>query len=70
MAPFDLRVWLSAIWLSLTVVTALLIAAESAQSWLLAIIVGVIPVGVLRGLWNDGPPPTIGEVLHTTEGRR
>ena len=70
MAPFNLPFWISAIWLSLTVLTALLLGASSAQTWLLASMVGFIPVGVLLWLWNDGPPPTIAEVLHTTEGRR
>ena len=70
MAPFNPQVWISAVWLSLTVLTALLLGAWSPQSWLLATMVGVVPVGVLLWLWNDGPPPTIAEVLHTTEGRR
>ncbi len=70
MAPFNPPVWISVIWLSLTVLTALVLGASSAQSWLLATMVGVIPVGVLLWLWSDGPPPTIAEVLHTTEGRR
>ena len=70
MAPFSPQFWISAIWLSLTVLTALLLGATSAQSWLMATMLGVIPVGVLLWLWNDGPPPTIAEVLHTTEGRR
>jgi hypothetical protein len=49
---------------------AFLLGAASFQGWLLATMVGVIPVGVLLRLWNNGPPPTVAEVLHTTEGRR
>lgn len=70
MAPFNVPVWISAIWLSLTILIALMLGASSIQGWLLTTMVGVIPIGVLLRVWNDGPPPTIAEVLHTTEGRR
>jgi hypothetical protein len=70
MAPFNVRMWISAVWLSLTVLMALILGAESGQGWLLTAMIGVIPIGVLLKLWNEGPPPTIAEVLHTTEGRR
>jgi hypothetical protein len=70
MALLNPQVWISALWLSLTVLTAVLLGASSAQAWLLASMVGLIPVGVLVWLWNEGPPPTIAEVLHTTEGGR
>jgi hypothetical protein len=61
---------ISAAWLSLTILTAFVLGAASVQGWLLAAMVGVIPVGVMLSLWNDGPPPTVAEVLNTTEGRR
>lgn len=67
---FTVPVRISAIWLSLTILTALFLDASSLRGWLLATMVGVIPIGVLFRLWNDGPPPTIAEVLHSTEGRR
>jgi hypothetical protein len=73
MAPFNpvnVPVLISAVWLSLTILTAFLLGATSVQGWLLATMVGVIPVAVLLRLWNEGPPPTVAEVLHTTEGRR
>jgi hypothetical protein len=70
MAPFNARIWISVVWLSLVVLMALMLGAESVQGWLLTTMLGVIPIGVLLRLWNDGPSPTIAEVLHTTEGRR
>jgi hypothetical protein len=70
MAPFNVRIWISAAWLSLIVLVALMLGAGSVQTWMLAAMVGLIPVGVLLRLWNEGPPPTIAEVLHSTEGRR
>ena len=70
MAFLNLPLWISLFWLSLTVVTALLLGTSTPRGWLLASLVGVIPVGVLLRLWNNGPPPTIAEVIHTTEERR
>jgi hypothetical protein len=70
MTSFNVPVWISAIWLSLTLLAALFLDATSIRAWLLATMVGVIPVGVLLKLWNDGPEPTIAEVLRTTEGRQ
>ena len=68
--PVNVPLLISAVWLSLTILMAFMLGAASFQSWLLATMVGVIPVAVLLRLWNDGPPPTVAEVLHTTEGRR
>jgi len=70
MTFMNLPLWISAIWLSLTIGAALLLDASSLRGWLLATMVGVIPVAVLLRLWNYGAPPTIAEVLHPTEGRR
>lgn len=70
MVSFNAPIWIAAVWLSLTILTALLLDASSLRGWMLATMVGVIPVAVLLRLWNDGPPPTIAEVLHTTESRR
>jgi hypothetical protein len=70
MATFNIPVWISVIWLSFTVLVAVLLDATSVRGWLLTTVVGVIPVGVLLRIWNDGPPPTIAEVLHSTEGGR
>ena len=70
MTSFNVPMTISAVWLSLTILTAFLLGAASVQSWLLATMVSVIPVGVMLRLWNDGPPPTVAEVLNTTEGRR
>jgi len=70
MASFSVPVWISVVWLSLTLVSALFLDASSIRAWLLTTMVGVIPVGVLLKLWNNGPEPTIAEVLNSTEGRR
>ena len=70
MASFSVPVWISAIWLSLTLLAAFFLDASSIRAWLLTTMVGAIPVGVLLKLWNHGPEPTIAEVLHSTEGRR
>ena len=70
MASMNLPLWISLAWVSLTIVTALMLGASSFRGWLLAALVAGIPVGVLLRLWNDGPPPTIAEVIRTTEGRR
>jgi hypothetical protein len=59
--------WISAAWVSLSLLLALVADASSVRSWMLVTIVGVIPPLVLLKLWNDGPPPTIAEVLHATE---
>jgi hypothetical protein len=66
----NLPLWISLAWISLTIVTALMFDTSSVRGWLLATLVAGIPVGVFLRLWNDGPPPTIAEVLRTTEGRR
>jgi hypothetical protein len=61
---------ISAAWVSLSLLLALVADASSVRSWMLVTIVGVIPPLVLLKLWNDGPPPTIAEVLHATELKR
>ena len=62
--------WISAVWVSLSLLLALVADASSVRSWMLVTIVGVVPPLVLLKLWNDGPPPTIAEVLHATELKR
>ncbi|MBI2828481.1 MAG: hypothetical protein HYX77_04320 [Acidobacteria bacterium] len=62
--------WISAVWISLTLLTALGVDASSVRSWMLVTTIGIVPVGVLLKLWNDGPPATVAEVLHATELRR
>jgi hypothetical protein len=61
--------WISAAWVSLSLLLALVADASSVRSWMLVTIVGVVPPLVLLKLWN-GPPPTIAEVLHATELKR
>jgi hypothetical protein len=37
---------------------------------MILIVAAVIPPVVFLSLWNDGPPPTIAEVIRATEDRR
>jgi hypothetical protein len=61
---------ISAAWVSLTILVALVANASSAPGWMLVTIVGVVPPLILLNLWSDGPPPTVAEVLHATELKR
>lgn len=62
--------WISAVWVLLTLLTFLALDASSLRGWVLATTVGVVPPFVLLRLWNNGPPPTVAEVIHATEVRR
>ena len=62
--------WITAVWVSLILMVAVVTHASSGLSWMLVMIAGVVPPLMLRTLWNDGPPPTIAEVLHATEVTR
>jgi hypothetical protein len=33
-------------------------------------VIALIPPAVFLTLWNDGPPPTVAEVIRATEDRR
>jgi hypothetical protein len=46
------------------------LGVSSFVSWMLLAVMAVIPPVVFLSLWNDGPPPTIAEVLRATEDRR
>jgi hypothetical protein len=61
--------WISGVWLTLTVLTALVLDV-SIRGWVLAMMVGVVPAAVLLMLWKGKPGPTVAEVLHPTDGRR
>jgi hypothetical protein len=62
--------WISAAWVSLSLLLALVADASSVRSWMLVTIVGVVPPLVLLKLSSDGPPATIAEVLYATELKR
>ena len=62
--------WMSAVWVPLALLTALAVDASSVRSWMLVTTIGIVPSFVLLRLWNNGPPPTVAEVLHATELRR
>ena len=61
---------LSALWLSCAIVIFLALGHSSLVSWMVLTVSAIIPPAVFLCLWNDGPPPTIAEVLRATEDRR
>ena len=69
MASSHVPMWISGVWLTLTVLTAFVLDA-SMRGWVLAMMVGVVPAAVLLMLWKGKPGPTVAEVLHPTDGRR
>lgn len=69
MASSHIPLWISGVWLTLTVLVALVLDA-SLRGWVLATMVGVVPAVVLLMLWKGKPGPTVAEVLHATDGRR
>jgi hypothetical protein len=67
MASSSIPWWISAVWVSLTLVILLAVDASSIRSWALMATIGIVPVVILFKLWSGGPPPTVAEVLHETE---
>jgi hypothetical protein len=61
---------LSALWASSAMLIFMALGVSSFVSWMLLAVMAVIPPVVFLSLWNDGPPPTIAEVLRATEDRR
>lgn len=59
--------WISAVWVSLTLLTFLALDASSLRSWVLATTIGIVPPFVLLRLWSAGPPSTVAEVLSAAE---
>jgi hypothetical protein len=61
---------LSALWSSCALLIFMALGASSLVSWMVLVVAAVIPPVVFLCIWNDGPPPTIAEVLRATEERR
>ena len=61
---------LSALWSSCALLIFMALGASSFVSWMALVVAAVIPPVVFLSLWNDGPPPTIAEVIRATEERR
>jgi hypothetical protein len=61
---------LCALWAALSLLVFMALDASSLRSWIALIVTGMVPPVVFIGLWNEGPPPTIAEVLRATEDRR
>jgi len=61
---------LSALWSSCALAVFVALGATSVASFMVVGVIAVIPPIVFLALWNDGPPPTIAEVIRATEERR
>jgi hypothetical protein len=61
---------LSALWFSSALLIFLVLGSSSFVSWMALTVSAIFPPVVFLCLWNDGPPPTIAEVLRATEDRR
>jgi hypothetical protein len=61
---------LSLLWVALALSAIGIFESSSVEGLLALAAAGVVPPAVLLAIWNDGPPATIAEVLHATEGRR
>jgi hypothetical protein len=70
MASSSVPLRISAVWITLTLLTFLALDASFPGSWILATTIAFVPPFVLLRLWSDGPPPTVAEVLHAVEVRR
>jgi hypothetical protein len=60
----------SGLWSSCALLIFMALGATSLMSWMALVVAAVIPPVVFLSLWNDGPPPTIAEVIRATEDRR
>jgi hypothetical protein len=67
MTSSSVPLWISAVWVSLTLVMCLALDASSLRDWVLATTVGVVPPFVLLRLWSNSPPPAVAEAIHATE---
>jgi hypothetical protein len=70
MTSFSFPLWISAVWVSFTLLMCLALDVSSLRGSVLATTVGVVPPFVLLRLWSDSHPPPVAEVIHTTEVRR
>jgi len=61
---------LSVLWAAGALLIFFAIGASSLVSLMMLMVAAVIPPVVFLSLWNDGPPPTIAEIIRATEDRR
>ena len=61
---------IASVWIAMTLLVFMLIGVTVPGGWVLMVTVCVVPTVILLRLWNDGPPPTIAEVLRATETHR
>ena len=64
------RLTICGVWVALTLIAFLWVGASSLRSVLYLIAAALVPPSVFLGLSNDGPPPTVAEILHETEIQR
>jgi len=60
----------SVLWSACALLVFMTIGVSSTASWLTLAVAGLMPPLMYLALWNEGPPPTIAEVLRATEERR
>ena len=69
MTSSSLPLWISAVWMSFTLLMGLALDVSSLRGWVLVTISVVLPFVLLRH-WSNSHPPTVAEVIHATEVRR
>jgi hypothetical protein len=65
-----LRVAVCCAWVTVVLLGFAALGNPSARNLIFLIAAIVIPPSVFLALWNDGPPTTVAELLHSTEDRR
>lgn len=66
----QMRWLLCALWVGLALLTFSFSEAPSPRMWLVLFAGAVIPPMILLRIWNEGPEPTVAEILRRTEDRR
>ena len=69
MTSSSLPLWISAVWVSFTLLMCVALDVSSLRGWVLVTIGVVLPFVLLR-VWNNSHPPVVAEVVHATEVRR
>ena len=69
MTSSSLPLWISAVWVSFTLLMCLALDVSSLRGWVLVTIGVVLPLDLLR-LWSSSHPPAAPEAIHVTEVHR
>ena len=70
MTSSSVPLWISAVWVSFTLLLCLALGVSFLRGWVLATTVAVVPPFILLRLWSNSHPPTVAEVIYATEVRR